>query len=267
MSEKKWFSFDLEEYSLADSQDIYKCILLEIDNPVSIMVRNRNISVWIRYINDKQILQKVEESLYRNSILNKDRCHKFLKHIETRDLSMFEATKIKAFFFSIEIVKTLYYYLYRIKGIKPPQVHYKIDKGNLYFDFNIEQLNVEYAQMVKESAEKVLTESELKSNQSKIDEQLTLKEIALFHIYENLNIPNEESANEIARKYGYKSGKKLKQTYDSLIKTSERIAFDSKRILNGRKKSIQNVIPHLSAENKEQARTELRVIESHLEKY
>lgn len=268
MAEKKWFSFDIEEYQTADSKEIYKSILFAVENSISIMARNREVSVLTRFINDEYILGKVEEIFFSKSILNKKKCEPFTVHyIATKNLPALNRTKAKAFFYSIEIVKTLYFPLFKFKGIKPPEVHYKIKDGNLYHNFDIEKMRVEYAQFVKDTADSVLKESEIKPTVSKAKQNLSLKEVALFHIYENMHIPSEARADEISRTYGHSSGKKLKKFYDSYSNISNRIADDTKRRLTDRAKAIKNIIPLLSKENKGKAEDELHTVEEHLEKY
>lgn len=95
-------------------------------------------------------------------------------------------------------------------------------------------------------------------------QQLSLKQIALIHAIEGRAISND-NANKVAMRHGYRSGKKLKQHYDSYSRTSERIGDPGTEIkLKNKVRLYESIMPFLREEFMAKAGEELETLKSKL---
>jgi hypothetical protein len=85
--------------------------------------------------------------------------------------------------------------------------------------------------------------------------KLSLKQVALLHIYNNIIIPKGKKANSIAVKYGHNSGDKLYDLYRTLTSKQNRTAVTGRQATN-RLKDISAIKPELAGEALAQAERE-----------
>jgi hypothetical protein len=101
-------------------------------------------------------------------------------------------------------------------------------------------------------------------------DKLRVPVIALIHIYEGIQITDENS-KEIAAQYGYiakNSGKGLYQDYLKYYKTSDRKAkptAETKKTLINKIELFESVLNHLSDKAKPQANDEIKILKTILE--
>lgn len=88
---------------------------------------------------------------------------------------------------------------------------------------------------------------------------LTLRQVALLHIYQGHIIPRE--AGEIARQYGHQSGQALYEHSRKLTLPSQRAGADGKA-LAPMIADITKVIAHLSGTARQQAESELQTLQA-----
>jgi hypothetical protein len=122
-----------------------------------------------------------------------------------------------------------------------------------------EILDIEIAiiEAFKKAAEQLLHQPT-----SKQKPKLSMKQIALLHIYKSLQI-TRGNGNEIAKKYGHKSGDRLYQNYTRLVKRSDRKGDPgTKTMLKSKIKLIESVIELLPIENRQQAIDELSLLKT-----
>ncbi|MBN1227792.1 MAG: hypothetical protein JXA79_12425 [Deltaproteobacteria bacterium] len=106
--------------------------------------------------------------------------------------------------------------------------------------------------------------SEATSSASK---NLTIKQIALIHVYNGLII-TRQNADEIAISHGHKSGEHLYHSFTCLSKRDNRAedpGFSKK--LNNKIVLIESVLPHLNIKGKETAMDELNKLKEILDRY
>jgi hypothetical protein len=100
--------------------------------------------------------------------------------------------------------------------------------------------------------------------------RLKVPQIALIHIYEGIQI-TEENAKEIAAKHGYTaktSGKGLYHDYLKYCKTSDRKAkptAETKKTLINKIELFQSVVSHLSDKAKQKVNDEIKILNTILE--
>ena len=92
-------------------------------------------------------------------------------------------------------------------------------------------------------------------------DKLTLRQVALLHIYKGKVIP--KAADAIAKEYGHQSGAKLYSHYLTVSQRAGRTGED----IEGQKlapmiKTIKGLIPHLSGPARQQAESELQTLEA-----
>lgn len=98
--------------------------------------------------------------------------------------------------------------------------------------------------------------------------KLSLMQVAMVYQYLKLTINSEHEGNDIALRYGWKSGKKLKQNFDSLHTTRERTTLKTDHITAYRNKSndFKKTIFHLNSLNKveeaKEAERDFRTLQS-----
>jgi len=111
---------------------------------------------------------------------------------------------------------------------------------------------------------KQFIEKEDKANSLDADRELTLKEIALIHIYEEKQI-TRDNGDEIANNYGYKSGESLYQKYTYYSSASNRKGrtnpFTKKKMEN-KIKLFEGVVHRLSGKPKTRALDELTMLKN-----
>lgn len=101
----------------------------------------------------------------------------------------------------------------------------------------------------------------LKLDEPKTKSSLSLSQIALIHAY-NEDYITRDNGNEIAEKYGHKSGEKLYQKFLEYHSSSERKGDTGSKIKNKNKiKLIKSVIIHLPNNLKDRARDEVLSLE------
>lgn len=140
----------------------------------------------------------------------------------------------------------------------------------------------EYFQKMDESDERYSNRSELQKllleilqwadenisvNTTKNTElKLTLREIALLHAYKNQDI-TVDNDNEIALKYGHKSGRKLRQHYNKFRKQNERTGFYDYEVrkIKNQINYIENVIGFLVGEELDMARNDIQILQSKID--
>lgn len=94
--------------------------------------------------------------------------------------------------------------------------------------------------------------------------KLSLRQIALFHVYKSEFI-TRENGDKIAEKYGYKSGEKLYQHFNSCYRKADRTGNpESKRKLTPKIKDLETVLLHLEGEQKAEAKADLNKLKSYL---
>jgi hypothetical protein len=86
---------------------------------------------------------------------------------------------------------------------------------------------------------------------------LSLRQVALLHIYQSLVIP--KAADEIARKYGHTSGAKLYEHYRKLSHRTGRTGVEGQQLLP-MLGDIAAVIPHLDGVARQNAENELQTL-------
>jgi hypothetical protein len=89
--------------------------------------------------------------------------------------------------------------------------------------------------------------------------ELSLKQIALLHVYRDEDIPRGEEANEIARRHGHNSGEKLRKHYNYYNQPKHRtgIPKDKAKAVIA---DIKAVITHLDGLYQQRANNELEAI-------
>jgi hypothetical protein len=94
--------------------------------------------------------------------------------------------------------------------------------------------------------------------------ELSLKQIALIYAYRNSDI-NDTNKNHIAKKYGYKSGDKLKQ-YFNYYRTPQKRIRVSQEMTNKKWKNkielFESVLNHLLDKEKTQAEEEINILKA-----
>jgi hypothetical protein len=90
--------------------------------------------------------------------------------------------------------------------------------------------------------------------------RLTLRQVALLHIYQGYIIHPKE-ANAIAKQYGYKSGPKLYDHFRKLVRPSQRIGVEEK-MLAPMISDVTMVIAHLAGTARQQAENELQTLQA-----
>ncbi len=97
-----------------------------------------------------------------------------------------------------------------------------------------------------------------------VEKNLSLKEVALLHIYNNEHIENINNANEIAKSYGHASGQKLLEHYNTYRYPTQRRNEDNKHKVKHLIKNIENIIPLLKEDCVTVAKDELNKLINNL---
>lgn len=87
----------------------------------------------------------------------------------------------------------------------------------------------------------------------------SLRQIALFYIYQGKVINRGENAKKIARSFGLESGERLHRLYQKFSRTTDRTGVEGKEIISFIA-DLEKVIPHLNGAAKTQAETEKNTI-------
>jgi hypothetical protein len=101
--------------------------------------------------------------------------------------------------------------------------------------------------------------------------QIKVKQIALIHIYEGIQI-SRKNASEIAAKYGYRSkssGEGLFQDYSLFLSKATRIGEPTectKKTLNNKIRLFESTLDYLSEKAKQKATDELQILRKRLSK-
>jgi hypothetical protein len=123
--------------------------------------------------------------------------------------------------------ETIQYCIEELESIRPDgiggETYYvhlsSLTKGRIGYQMEYDevlQIEIAILKAFKKALENVLPQTTLKQNP-----KLSLKQIALIHIYNGVQI-TRDNGNEIAKEYGHKSGEKLYQDYTKLVNISDR---------------------------------------------
>ena len=88
--------------------------------------------------------------------------------------------------------------------------------------------------------------------------QLTIKQVALLHAYNNLKV-TRENANDIIKNHGHTSGQKFFQFYCEYINPTNRVSDprSTNKIMQNKIKLFESVLDHLNKEGREKALKDL----------
>lgn len=136
----------------------------------------------------------------------------------------------------------------------------KYDNETSYFDNEIEHFD---SYLKRFNSINDIRDSTLSENDS---EKLSLKQIALFYIYE-MKLINSSNSNSIAKDHGHTSGSKLVQHYNKYRLTNDRIGTEtSKQLSTNKLDLIISIIPLLKDENKVRANDEINLLSNNIER-
>jgi hypothetical protein len=124
-----------------------------------------------------------------------------------------------------------------------------------------EVLDIEIAIMkaFKKAVEQLLPQPTSKQKQK---QKLSMNQIALLCFYMGLQI-TRDNGNEIAEKFGHKSGDKLYQCFTKYSSTANRKGDPgTEQMLKNKIKLIESVIELLPIENQQQAKDELSILKT-----
>ncbi len=149
--------------------------------------------------------------------------------------------------------------VYRLVDIIKDKLNYNSEEGN-------DELNISKGDHPKEtirSGEYTETEEDFKVKKIKALKYKGL-EIAFFHIYENIVI-KPSNFNEIAEKYGLKSGQSIYNRYNENVKKNDRLDNSKNKTSIKRKiKAINNISDFLSDTAYEKASEDLKILKNHV---
>lgn len=104
----------------------------------------------------------------------------------------------------------------------------------------------------------------IKNPETTHESKLTLRQIALIHVYEGKMI-TRESGKRIAENHNHKSGDGLYNYYTEYTSTANRKGNpETHRKLKNKIKLFESILSHLSNENKQRAIDELNILKSYL---
>lgn len=136
----------------------------------------------------------------------------------------------------------------------------KYDNETSYFDNEIEHFD---SYLKRFNSINDIRDSTLSKNDS---EKLSLRQIALFYIYE-MKLINSSNSNSIAKDHGHTSGSKLVQHYNKYRLTNDRIGTEtSKQLSTNKLDLIISIIPLLKDENKVRANDEINLLSNNIER-
>ena len=93
------------------------------------------------------------------------------------------------------------------------------------------------------------------------ENKLTIDEIALIYYYTDKQI-TRKNGDEIAQKYGHKSGEKLYQRYLYYSSRANRLGYDSKQKLKNKIDKFINIINYLPNDQKDKTTDEFKIMKN-----
>jgi hypothetical protein len=101
----------------------------------------------------------------------------------------------------------------------------------------------------------------MKFNEEKSRSKLSISQIALKMVYEG-NIINRNTADDVAKENGYKSGEKLYQKFMQYSSRANRTGFSTPKKVKYKIQLIESVISILPSEKQELAKDELNILKN-----
>jgi hypothetical protein len=140
-------------------------------------------------------------------------------------------------------------------------IHFPKDGEREYLRIEAQVLWLNYLKEMKQGA-KIDFNANLSYDEINKESKLTIDQIALKLYYEGKSV-TLETADEIIKKYGFTSGKKLYQQASYFSKRVNRTAIpETKKKLENRIKLFEFVIDLLPSDKKQQAKDELKILEN-----